>query len=254
MQNAAYPIMLTSPNTQSSYGVVATAVAAAATAAIPKPAALCLRWSVWRSRPGHVVCVERLEVQTAPLLLEVEQAHAVQLMRLGNSLLVPFTDTTQVIRFASCPQSVQPTSSFMNASAISTQLQTHHLCRLCLMQGVSPCTHVSIVCMHRRRTPHEPDLLVLRSGGRQRAGGDKVYIEYLHITKLRLTLSFLPSPGTSWHPEPTLYAFQPYCNPTANLLQPYCIVSEGIHISVNRGKLVICLEPCSSTASVLLCS
>ena len=105
MQNAAYPIMLTSPNTQSSYGVVATAVAAAATAAIPKPAALCLRWSVWRSRPGHVVCVERLEVQTAPLLLEVEQAHAVQLMRFGNSLLAPFTDSTQVVR---CAAPLQP--------------------------------------------------------------------------------------------------------------------------------------------------
>ncbi|DBA81627.1 TPA: hypothetical protein ACH3X1_007382 [Trebouxia sp. C0004] len=146
LQNAAYPIALTSPNTQSSYGVVATAMAAAATAAIPKPAALCLRWSVWRTRPGHVLCVERLEMQTAPLLLEVEQAHAMQLMQFGQSLLAPFADASHAVR---------------------------------------------------RRTPHEPDLMVLRAGGRQRVGGDKVYIEYLHVNKLQITLSFLPSPGVS---------------------------------------------------------
>ncbi|KAL0051145.1 hypothetical protein WJX82_002690 [Trebouxia sp. C0006] len=146
LQNAAYPIMLTSPNAQSSYGVVATAVAAAATAAIPKPAALCLRWSVWRTRPGHVLCVERLEMQTAPLLLEVEQAHAMQLMQFGRSLLAPFADASHAVR---------------------------------------------------QRTPHEPDLMVLRAGGRQRVGGDKVYIEYLHVNKLQITLSFLPSPGVS---------------------------------------------------------
>ncbi|KAA6426828.1 MAG: Vacuolar sorting-associated [Trebouxia sp. A1-2] len=146
LQNAAYPITLTSPNTQSSYGVVATAVAAAATAAIPKPAALCLRWSVWRTRPGHVLCVERLEMQTAPLLLEVEQAHAMQLMQFGKSLLAPLADASHAVR---------------------------------------------------QRTPHEPDLMVLRAGGRQRVGGDKVYIEYMHVNKLQITLSFLPSPGVS---------------------------------------------------------
>jgi len=37
--------------------------------------------------------------------------------------------------------------------------------------------------------------MVLRAGGRQRVGGDKVYIEYLHVTKLEITLSFLPAPG-----------------------------------------------------------
>ena len=48
---------------------------------------------------------------------------------------------------------------------------------------------------HRHRRPHEPDLMVLRGGGRQQVGGDKVYIEYLHVSKLEVTLSFLPSPG-----------------------------------------------------------
>ncbi len=37
--------------------------------------------------------------------------------------------------------------------------------------------------------------MVLRAGGRQRVGGDKVYIEYLHVNKLQITLSFLPFPG-----------------------------------------------------------
>lgn len=92
LQDAAYPVMITSPNMQSSYGLMATAVAAAATAAIPKPAALCLRLSLWRSRPGGVICVERLEVQSAPLLLEVEQTHAMQLMQVGKSMLAPLTD------------------------------------------------------------------------------------------------------------------------------------------------------------------
>lgn len=92
LQEAAYPVMVTSPNILSSYGLMATAVAAAATAAVPKPAAMCLRWSLWRSRPGGVVCIERLEVQTAPLLLEVEQTHAIQLMHLGRNMLAPFTD------------------------------------------------------------------------------------------------------------------------------------------------------------------
>ena len=92
LQEAAYPVILTSPNTQSSYGLMATAVAAAATAAVPKPAAMCLRWSLWRSRPGGVMCIERLEVQTAPLLLEVAQTHAIQLMHFGRNMLAPFTD------------------------------------------------------------------------------------------------------------------------------------------------------------------
>ena len=100
LQDAAYPVMVTSPNTQSSFGLMATAVAAAATAAMPKPAALCLRLSLWRSRPGGVVCVERLEVQTAPLLLEVEQMHALQLMQVGRSMLAPLTDdSAQPIRY-----------------------------------------------------------------------------------------------------------------------------------------------------------
>lgn len=110
--------MLTSPNTQSSYGVVATAVAAAATAAIPKPAALCLRWSVWRTRPGHVLCVERLEMQTAPLLLEVEQAHAVQLMQFGKSLLAPFADAAHAVRYVISSKCVSTNPFFMTAASI----------------------------------------------------------------------------------------------------------------------------------------
>ena len=102
LQDAAYPVMITSPNMQSSYGLMATAVAAAATAAIPKPAALCLRLSLWRSRPGGVICVERLEVQSAPLLLEVEQTHAMQLVQVGRSMLAPLTDdAAQAIRYLS---------------------------------------------------------------------------------------------------------------------------------------------------------
>ena len=100
LQDASYPVMITSPNMQSSYGLMATAVAAAATAAIPKPAALCLRLSLWRSRPGGVICVERLEVQSAPLLLEVEQTHAMQLMQVGRSMLGSLTDdSAQVVRY-----------------------------------------------------------------------------------------------------------------------------------------------------------
>ena len=118
LQNAAYPIMLTSPNTQSSYGVVATAVAAAATAAIPKPAALCLRWSVWRTRPGHVLCVERLEMQTAPLLLEVEQAHAMQLMQFGKSLLTPFADASHAARYVISSKFVSTYSFYMTAAGM----------------------------------------------------------------------------------------------------------------------------------------
>lgn len=45
---------------------------------------------------------------------------------------------------------------------------------------------------------HEPDLMVLRAGGRQRLVQEKVYIEYLHISQLQITLSFMPSPGV--HP------------------------------------------------------
>ena len=44
---------------------------------------------------------------------------------------------------------------------------------------------------------HEPDLAVTRPGGRQHIGADKVHIEYLHISQLLLTLSFIPSPGQS---------------------------------------------------------
>ncbi len=95
--NAAYPITAASPHVQSRFFRVATAVAANA---VPKPAALCLRWSVWRSRPGHVVCVERLEMQTAPLLLELEQAHAMQLMSFGNSMVAPFTDESERVKYA----------------------------------------------------------------------------------------------------------------------------------------------------------
>ena len=84
---------------QSSYGLMATAVAAAATAAIPKPAALCLRLSLWRSRPGGVTCVERLEVLSAPLILEVEQTHAMQLMQVGRSMVAPLSkDSMQASR------------------------------------------------------------------------------------------------------------------------------------------------------------
>lgn len=100
LQDAAYPVMITSPNMQSSYSLMATAVAAAATAAIPKPAALCLRLSLWRSRPGGVICVERLEVLSAPLLLEVEQTHAMQLMQVGRSMLASLSeDSMQASRY-----------------------------------------------------------------------------------------------------------------------------------------------------------
>lgn len=99
LQHAAYPIMLKSPNMQSRYSIVPTAVAAAATAALPKPAALCLRWSLWRSRPGHVLCVERLEIQTAAVLVEVEQAHAVQLLHFSSCMLAPVADESQSIRY-----------------------------------------------------------------------------------------------------------------------------------------------------------
>lgn len=103
LQDAAYPVMVTSPNIQASYGLMATAVAAAATVAVPKPAALCLRWSIWRSRPGGVICVERLEVQTAPMLLEVEQAHATQLLKFGRGMLFPFAhEAAQAMRYALC--------------------------------------------------------------------------------------------------------------------------------------------------------
>ena len=42
--------------------------------------------------------------------------------------------------------------------------------------------------------------MVLRAGGRQRLVQEKVYIEYLHISQLQITLSFVPSPGV--HPPP----------------------------------------------------
>ena len=45
-----------------------------------------------------MLCVERLEMQTAPLLLEVEQAHAMQLMQFGKSLLAPFADASHAVR------------------------------------------------------------------------------------------------------------------------------------------------------------
>ena len=138
MQNAAYPITLTSPNTQSSYGVVATAVAAAATAAIPKPAALCLRWSVWRTRPGHVLCVERLEMQTAPLLLEVEQAHAMQLMQFGKSLLAPFADASHAVRYV-ISSKCAPTNPFCITVASMVQLLDD--CNKLSEHTGNPCHH-----------------------------------------------------------------------------------------------------------------
>lgn len=87
--DAAYPVAVTSPHIWSGFGRVVTAVAAAATAGVPKPAALCLRWSVWRSRPGNVLCIERLQVQAAPILLEVEQVQFMQLLAFTQAVVAP---------------------------------------------------------------------------------------------------------------------------------------------------------------------
>ena len=87
--DAAYPVAVTSPHTWSGFGRVVTAVTAAATAGVPRPAALCLRWSVWRSRPGNVLCVERLQVQAAPVLLEVQHVHVMQLLAFAQAVMAP---------------------------------------------------------------------------------------------------------------------------------------------------------------------
>lgn len=87
--DAAYPVAVTFPHIWSGFGRVVTAVAAAATAGVPRPAALCLRWSVWRSRPGNVLCVERLQVQAAPVLLEIQQVHVMQLLALAQAIMAP---------------------------------------------------------------------------------------------------------------------------------------------------------------------
>lgn len=52
------------------------------------------------------------------------------------------------------------------------------------------------LCVCRHQMMHEPEMAVTRPGGRQRISNDKVHIEYLHISQLLLTLSFIPSPGT----------------------------------------------------------
>ena len=86
---AAYPVAVTSPHTWSGFGRVVTAVAAAATAGVPRPAAVCLRWSVWRSRPGNVFCIEQVQLQAAPVLLEIEQAHVMQLLAHAQAVMAP---------------------------------------------------------------------------------------------------------------------------------------------------------------------
>lgn len=87
--DAAYPVAVTSPHVWSNFGRVVTAVAAAATAGVPKPAALCLRWSVWRSRPGNVLCIERLQLQASPLLVEIEQLQIRQLLAFARAVMAP---------------------------------------------------------------------------------------------------------------------------------------------------------------------
>lgn len=85
---------------------------------------------------------------------------------------------------------------------------------------------------------HEPDLMVLRAGGRQRLVQEKVYIENLHISQLQITLSFVPSPGT--RPAPPLdhsnpigksnvhtYAVQLHCRIAVSVNDPMQVCSPG---------------------------
>lgn len=82
--------------------------------------------------------------------------------------------------------------------------------------------------------------MVLRAGGRQRVGGDKVYIEYMHVNKLQITLSFLPSPGMRL--SLVLSDFAPSCITKPTKLLLIC----------NHHHPILCLSP-HSTLSVPKC-
>ncbi len=73
--------------------------------------------------------------------------------------------------------------------------------------------------------------MVLRAGGRQRVGGDKVYIEYLHVNKLQITLSFLPSPGMC------LFSFQ------SVLLLFYTPLATKLLLVCGHQHPSLCLSP-----------
>ena len=71
-------------------------------------------------------------------------------------------------------------------------------------------------------------------------GGDKVYIEYLHVNKLQITLSFLPSPGM--YLPFVQSAFVPSCIASATKLLLVC----------DHQHPILCLSP-HSTLSVPKC-
>ncbi len=97
--------------------------------------------------------------------------------------------------------------------------------------------------------------MVLRAGGRQRVGGDKVYIEYLHVNKLQITLSFLPSPGMCLLFVQSV--FVPSCVASATKLllvcdHQYSVLCPSPHgtLSVPKCKLGHGLELSSKLAAV----
>ena len=100
--------------------------------------------------------------------------------------------------------------------------------------------------------------MVLRAGGRQRVGGDKVYIEYLHVNKLQITLSFLPSPGMCLSVVQTVFLLS--YTPSASKLLLICDHQHLILCLSFHGIFLVprCLQDqelaWTSNRSLLLCA
>lgn len=74
MRDAVYPVLLRGPTST----------------IVKRQPAATVRTSIWRRRPGGVVCVEQLHVNIAPFALEIEEAHMREITQFCAVNLMPF--------------------------------------------------------------------------------------------------------------------------------------------------------------------
>lgn len=74
MRDAVYPVLLRGPTSM----------------IVRRQPAITVRSSIWRRRPGGVVCVEQLHLNIAPFGLEIEEAHMREITKFCDAHLMPF--------------------------------------------------------------------------------------------------------------------------------------------------------------------
>lgn len=88
-------------------------------------AAAVLRLALWTRKPGGVLCLERSEVQVAPIALRVEQAYAQHVARSVQAFVGPYVQRLATSASGGCPELLRA-ADVGAAVAANTRLVSSH--------------------------------------------------------------------------------------------------------------------------------